>query len=1486
MQAINPGGQASNQFNFTVAPPSVTPTISSINPDQVVVNQATTLTINGRNFQSGFRAEIIVPLDTFPLASASLTFVDSTQIRVQVAMSGTPPYSATLRVTNPDNLSASGTFQVVTAPTITLNRPNSSCTAVSLSWSRAEINNFAAYKVYRAETTGVTVNSTLLVNISNRDTTQYTDSSLPVGRIFYYRVFVQTSGSNLIGSNEYGAQRSGGAAPVINSTAPTAATVGRQFTYGVRASDPESDPLSFQLTASPQGMGIDVVTGLLTWTPTATQTGNQQVVVVVSDGCNQTRQNFTVSVENPSPTGANALTIGAVTIRADRLIQVNASTTHAVGHVVINDFLSFDGDLTVQRDGVNHQVSGSGALFIDNIPRLNRKVIFRGTISFTLNGGAVLTNFARSVGEALNLAGVTVSIENLYLLSDGVRIEGELKLPPVYGASVRVTTLRLTRSGGLDLAGSVTFPTILLGPDVRLRDATLTFNTLDESFSGRASLQIPLYLFQVEVGVKMRCVNRVHAEIETNGVGIPIFTGLAIKGGNLDLDNLCSGPFSITLGVDISTADPILSHIVRLDNLQLTYTVPKKFVGAGALKIYDTPVASGKVTIDPPSVNVEVNATLSEFLKGDFELGIDPGGQNRAGRVTGTFKGEVQIPKTSKPGKIRQWVSAKLGLPYTLQQVEAGFDNYLISFQASLGKLTATVKLDFSRGFPPDVDLGGNFTSQLNLLAAAETNSPANRVALGQFARGLAAYGLAGQFDGQGLVLQAGRQLNVTLPGSLPQVLFSLQGQGRVPDFTLTTPDGIKITPASVIPNVDWAADSETFTSLYLIINPAPGRWTAETTDAVAVFDVVAPNDVPRITIGAVQNSLASERDNATDARETASAGQVVIQWSASSSNPNAQVSLFYDKDNAGADGVKVIDGLKVSDPNKSFNWNLANVPSGEYFVYAVINDGKNASVTAYSASKLTVDDPTAPAQPQGVAAQAIENAATVSWQPNPQAGVAGYTVHYTSDLSRIEYQKSTAAGLATSFRLTGLEPNKQYRMAVTAYNEAGRVSRFSLPQIINTSVGRSPVVQLTTPNGGERLITGQPFTIQWTASDDSRIETQQILLSSNGGLSYPIIIADNLPGTARSFIWNLPADLLSSALRLRVIATDAAGNVGADESDGLFAGRALPPHMALLTPNRVTVGSANLSLLIQGNNFAPVAVALANGQRLTTIFSNNTLLTATVPALLLATPGMLNIVIENPDGQRSDAQSLVVEPRRTVTTVSAASFNGDALAPESIVAAFGTDLARTTGTAPAFPLPCTLAGASIKVRDGNGIEHCAPLFFASPGQINFQIPPGTAIGSATITTDNGAGNISTGTVQIARVAPGLFAANANGQGVAAAVVLRIRANNAQSYEPVARFDQSLGRFVSISIDLGLSTDQVFLILYGTGIRYRSSLAAVTARIGGVTAQVSFAGAQGNLVGLDQVNVLLPRSLIGRGEVDITLTVDGKVANTVNARIK
>jgi uncharacterized protein (TIGR03437 family) len=238
-----------------------------------------------------------------------------------------------------------------------------------------------------------------------------------------------------------------------------------------------------------------------------------------------------------------------------------------------------------------------------------------------------------------------------------------------------------------------------------------------------------------------------------------------------------------------------------------------------------------------------------------------------------------------------------------------------------------------------------------------------------------------------------------------------------------------------------------------------------------------------------------------------------------------------------------------------------------------------------------------------------------------------------------------------------------------------------------------------------------------------------------------------------------------------------------------------------------------------------------------------------------------------------------------TVSTVSAASYAQSGMAGESIAALFGTGLGASTQSAPTLPLPTTLGGVQVMVRDAAGTERAAPLFFVSPAQINFQIPPGTSAGNATLSVlrDNSA--VGQGAAIIETVAPGLFAANASGQGVAAAYALRQKADGSQIIEPVAQFNQATNRFDPVPLDLGAASDQLFLIGFGTGLRNRSSLSAVAATIGGTNAEVLFAGAQTSFAGLDQVNILIPRALAGRGNTDVILRVDGKTANTVSVNI-
>jgi len=92
--------------------------------------------------------------------------------------------------------------------------------------------------------------------------------------------------------------------------------------------------------------------------------------------------------------------------------------------------------------------------------------------------------------------------------------------------------------------------------------------------------------------------------------------------------------------------------------------------------------------------------------------------------------------------------------------------------------------------------------------------------------------------------------------------------------------------------------------------------------------------------------------------------------------------------------------------------------------------------------------------------------------------------------------------------------------------------------------------------------------------------------------------------------------------------------------------------------------------------------------------------------------------------------------------------------------------------------------------------------------------------------------------------------------------------------------------FVAAPIDLGSDTDQVYLTLYGTGIRNRSSLDSVKVLVANVPVVVDFAGASTTSDGLDLLHVLLPKQLRGTGTANIVVTVDGVASNTVTVVIK
>lgn len=205
----------------------------------------------------------------------------------------------------------------------------------------------------------------------------------------------------------------------------------------------------------------------------------------------------------------------------------------------------------------------------------------------------------------------------------------------------------------------------------------------------------------------------------------------------------------------------------------------------------------------------------------------------------------------------------------------------------------------------------------------------------------------------------------------------------------------------------------------------------------------------------------------------------------------------------------------------------------------------------------------------------------------------------------------------------------------------------------------------------------------------------------------------------------------------------------------------------------------------------------------------------------------------------------------RIIAAASAASFKNVA-APGEIIALFGAGLASGRFTATTQPLPTTLTGVQVLV---NGTP--APLFFVSPGQINFQVPlstaattnsPGFPSGTALLEVVNNSQLIRLGTLQVAPITPGLFTTTANGRGAVSAIDA-VRGNSAPFDAKQANGQPNI------------------IALFGTGFGADATdtngnqAGSTQVTFDGVAGTVLYAGRAPGFTGLNQINVQFPANI-------------------------
>jgi uncharacterized protein (TIGR03437 family) len=210
-----------------------------------------------------------------------------------------------------------------------------------------------------------------------------------------------------------------------------------------------------------------------------------------------------------------------------------------------------------------------------------------------------------------------------------------------------------------------------------------------------------------------------------------------------------------------------------------------------------------------------------------------------------------------------------------------------------------------------------------------------------------------------------------------------------------------------------------------------------------------------------------------------------------------------------------------------------------------------------------------------------------------------------------------------------------------------------------------------------------------------------------------------------------------------------------------------------------------------------------------------------------------------------------------SITSVTNGASFKPAIAPGAIVSVFGSQLAPSVSLAAALPLPVALNGVAATV---NGIA--AAIWYVSPGQINLQVPYQVTAGATATLVINNNGQTATATFPVTANAPGIFT------DAASALV---PAGSAAHGQTVTLYFTGAGA-VSPAVANGAAPAA------GTATAQLPAPSTTTVSVGGVPAQVVFAGNPTGVVGVVQVNFVVPPQA-QLGTQNVALTVGGVTSN-------
>lgn len=312
----------------------------------------------------------------------------------------------------------------------------------------------------------------------------------------------------------------------------------------------------------------------------------------------------------------------------------------------------------------------------------------------------------------------------------------------------------------------------------------------------------------------------------------------------------------------------------------------------------------------------------------------------------------------------------------------------------------------------------------------------------------------------------------------------------------------------------------------------------------------------------------------------------------------------------------------------------------------------------------------------------------------------------------------------------------------------------------------------------------------------------------------------------------------------------NGSGQVNISVSVAGQSGTAIPTGTATVSNGSTALGSATL----QSGGSTATATVSVNPAQLATGVNTLTISYSGDGAYNPATTSISLTV--NGSGSSSGTPSIS-------STGNGASFS-TTYAPGMVLSIFGSNLASGTWAASTVPLATEVSGTTVTIAG-----FAAPFYYVSPTQLNVQIPYETFSGVTVPVIVTSGGRSVSSTIRLSSAAPGIFIDSSGGL---------VPAGTARRGQTISLYVTGAGA-VSPSIATGSAP------LSSTSAGSLPAPRQTTrVSIGGLDAPVQFVGIPAGLVGVVQVNVVVPQSA-SLGTNNVVVAIGGVPSNTAHLQV-